>query len=165
MHQEFRQLRYVVRWLTPPVARHPRAAQRALAADMRASLGAGWGLLSHSHSRGAVAVAAGNPPLTRLGVDLEYIDPKRPWRDIAAIYVPNGATAGEADASAVCRAWTFGEAYFKAFGAAPGPDILSRVFEAPPQDDEPACFASRRYWYSERLPDDFWLSLVWEEEI
>ncbi len=119
MHQEFRHLRYTVRWMTPVAARHARSAQRTVAADMRANLGAGWQLTSHSHSRGTVAVAAGNPPLMRLGVDVEYIDPKRPWGEIAAVYLPDHAQAGEADPAALCRAWTFGEAWFKAFGSLP----------------------------------------------
>ncbi len=41
--------------------------------------------------------------------------------------------------------------------------MLLRVLEAPMQDDEPIALTARRYWYSEPLRDDFWLSLVWEE--
>jgi phosphopantetheinyl transferase len=163
MHTGFRHLRYMVQWIEPPAARHSRADQRTVADQMIRKIGPDWRLWSRSHSRGTIAVAAGNAPLSRLGVDVEYTDPRRPWRDIATAYVPN--LGQELDPSTACRAWTFGEAYFKAFGANPAADILTNVIRAPTPDDEPVAFGARRYWYSECLPDDFWLTLVWEEEI
>ena len=165
MHSGFRHLRYTVQWIEPVTARHSRAAQRALADKMTAKMGPDWRLWSRSHSRGTVAIAAGNSPLTQLGVDVEYADPRRPWREIAAAYLPEFHSRLGVDISALCRLWTFGEAYLKAFGSVPEPDLLRRVLHAPLPEDEPVAFADRRYWYSEILPDDFWLTLVWEEEI
>jgi phosphopantetheinyl transferase len=165
MHNGFRHLRCTVRWLTPVTARHSRTAQRSLADQIMQENGADWTLWSRSHSRGAIAVASGNPPLTRLGVDIEYTDPKRPWRDIAGAYLPDFRRESNADAPMACCLWTFGEAYFKAFGTVPPADILTGVMRTAAPDDEPVRFGARRFWYSEALPDDFWLTLVWEEEI
>jgi phosphopantetheinyl transferase len=165
MHNGFRHLRYAVQWIEPVAARHPKPAQRAVAAEITRKIGPDWRLWSRSHSRGTVAVAAGNSPLTRLGVDVEYVDPKRPWRDIAAAYLPDFGSESLADASTLCRLWTFGEAHLKAFGSVPTADILTNVMRTAAPDDEPIRFGARRYWYSEALPDDFWLTLVWEEEI
>ena len=167
MHQPFRHLRYMVRWLEPVSARHPRATQRALADHLRQRLEADgdWRLHSRSHSRGTVAVAGGNPPLTRLGVDVEYADPRRPWRDIASLWLPAFADTRGLGPPEFCRGWTFGEAHLKAFGAVPAPETLIAALRAPHSDDEPVRFGARRYWYSEPLPGDFWLTLVWEEEI
>ena len=165
MHSGFRHLRYTVQWLHPVTARHPRAAQRAMADDLARKSGSDWGLWSRSHSRGTIAVAVGNPPLTRLGVDVEYADPNRPWREIAAAYLPEVHATLGADASTLCRLWTFGEAHLKAFGSTAQPEVLLRTIETLPSEDEPIAFAPRCYWYSEALPDDFWLTLVWEEEI
>ena len=165
MHNGFRHLRYTVQWMQPITARHAKAAQRALAGQMTEKLGPDWRLWSRSHSRGTVAVAAGNPPLTRLGVDVEYADPRRAWREIAAAYMPEFRGDPGIDASTLCRLWTFGEAHLKAFGSVPDPDVLDRMMQTRPPEDEPVAFANRRYWYSEALPDSFWLTLVWEEEI
>jgi phosphopantetheinyl transferase len=165
MHNGFRHLRYAVQWMQPIAARHAKAAQRALADQMTDKIGPDWRLWSRSHSRGTVAVAAGNPPLTRLGVDVEYADPRRPWREIAATYLPEFQSEPGIDPSTLCRLWTFGEAHLKAFGSAPDADVLRSVMQSPPPEDEPVAFASRCYWYSEPLPDGFWLTLAWEEEI
>jgi phosphopantetheinyl transferase len=165
MHNGFRHLRYMVQWIEPTTVRHPKASQRAVADQITRKAGPDWRLWSRSHSRGTIAVAAGNPPLTRLGIDVEYADPRRPWRDIAAAYLPDLGPDEDLDPQAVCRAWTFGEAHFKAFGSPPAPAILTNVIRAPEPGDEPVAFGARRYWYSERLPEDFWLTLVWEEEI
>jgi phosphopantetheinyl transferase len=165
MHNGFRHLRYAVQWIEPVVARHPKATQRAAADEIARKIGADWRLWSRSHSRGTVVAAAGNPPLTRLGVDVEYADPRRPWRNIAAIYLPEYRSESQIDVSTLCRLWTFGEAHFKAFGSVPDAELLRRIMQAPPPEDEPVMFGPRRYWYSEPLPDNFWLTLVWEEEI
>lgn len=155
----------MVHWVEPLTARHPRTVQRAAADALAGKAGPGWALRSRSHSRGTVAVAMGNAPLTRLGVDVEYADPRRPWRDIGAAWLPEVRDDPAIDAATVCRLWTFGEAYFKAFGSAPAPGLLRSVRRAPAPDDEPVAFAARRYWYSEALPESFWLTLVWEEEV
>ena len=155
MHGEFRHLRYAVRWLDPAARRHPKSAQRLTASAIHAALGPDWRLASHSHSRGTVAVCVANPPITCLGVDVEYADPARPWREIAALYLPSAQTA-DLDASAFCRLWTFGEAHFKAFGQVPPAGLLLDYARAPLCTDEPVAFGSRRHWYTEALP----LSLI-----
>jgi hypothetical protein len=164
MHGEFRQLRYGLKRLEPATARHARVAQRAAADQLAAKMGTGWQLMSRSHSRGLAAVAVANAPLVRLGIDIEYADPTRPWRDIAEVYLPGAAAArlGPAD---VCRLWTFGEAYFKAFGENPDADQLLKIARTPLDDDEPFAFRSRRWWWSEDAGDGFVLSLVWEEAL
>ena len=164
MHGGFRQLRFGVKRLAPATARYPRAAQRAAAEEIVSKLGEGWLLTSRSHARGLAAVAVANTPVTRLGVDIEYADPARPWRDIAAFYLPGVTHAGLGPVEA-CRAWTFGEACFKAFGEPPASELLARIARAPPHDDEPIAFQSRRWWWSEDAGEDFVLSLVWEEAI
>jgi hypothetical protein len=105
-----------------------------------------------------------NPPLARLGIDVEYADPGRPWRDIAAFYLPGAVAAGFGPGEA-CRLWTFGEAHFKAFGQAPSADLLVRIAGTSLADDEPVSFQSRRWWWSEEVGEGFVLSLVWEEAL
>jgi hypothetical protein len=163
MHAGFRHLRYGLKRLEPADRRHSRPAQRAAAMELEAALGPDWTLRSRSHSRGMVACAAGNPPLTRLGIDIELANPARPWREIAAIYLPD-AEAAALDTAAFCRLWTFGEAHFKAFGAVPSAELLTRCARLPPPDDEPIALSARRWWWSEPV-DTFWLSLVWEEAL
>ena len=143
MHGAFRQLRYGLKRLEPATFRHARAAQRVATDEIAAKLGSGWSLTSRSHSRGLVAVAVGNPPLLRLGIDIEYADPGRPWRDITALYMP-GAAPGGLGPMEGCRLWTFGEAYFKAFAQTPAADLLLRAARAPVHEDEPIAFQSRR---------------------
>jgi hypothetical protein len=164
MHGEFRQLRYGLKRLAPVTARHPRADQRNAASELGAKLGTGWALTSRSHSRGLAAVAVGNAPLLRLGIDVEYAGPERPWRDIAEAYLPKDTAAALGPVEA-CRLWTFGEAHFKAFSAIPSADLLMRIAQAPLDDDEPLAFQSRRWWWSEDAGDGFVLSLVWEEAL
>jgi phosphopantetheinyl transferase len=164
MHGEFRHLRYGLKPLEPPTARHPRAAQRAAADAAAQKLGPGWRLGSRSHSRGLAAVAVGNAPLVRLGIDVEFADPARPWREIVDFYLP-GATPAHLEPPQACRLWTFGEAYFKAFGETPSADLLLRISQVPPFEDEPVTFQSRCWWWSEDVNEGFVLSLVWEEAI
>jgi hypothetical protein len=142
--------------LDPVTKRHLRAEQRRVASGITPPPGAG--LTSRSHSRGIVAVAAAQPPVTRLGVDVEYTDPARPWADIVAAYAPETAKAplGIEDC---CRLWTFGEAYFKAFGAVPDPALLMRVARSKPT--APGSLDGMN-WQSARLAEGFWLSLVWQ---
>ncbi len=162
VHDWFRHLRYHVRWLEPATHRHSRGSQRQAVDAMEAQLDGQWALKSRSHSRGTIAVAAANHPITRIGIDVEYADPARPWREIAAIFMPATAHTSS-DTGQLCRVWTFGEAYRKAFGEVPSPDLLQRIAAMPPPDDEPIAISARRFWYSEPLRDGFWLSLVWEE--
>lgn len=164
MHSEFRHLRFGLKRLDPVGARHSRMAQRAAAGELEDKLGADWRLGSRSHARGVIAVAVANPPVARLGIDVELADPRRPWREIASVYLAEAETAGLGTED-FCRLWTFGEAYFKAFGEVPSAGLLVKVARAPLPDDEPFGFASRRWWWSEAVGDGFMLSLVWEEAL
>lgn len=163
MHSAFRHLRFGVKRIEPPTQRFSRAVQRALADELASAMGAGWRLTSRSHSRGVAAVALANPPITRLGIDVEYADPARPWREIAAMFLPEAAAAG-LDPPKICRLWTFGEAHLKAFGTQPSADLLLKIAREPIDGDEPFAFTARRWWWTEQV-GEFWLSLVWEEEI
>lgn len=141
------------------MARHKREDQRRIAWEIRQAAPAG-SVLSHTHSRGVIAVASAAAPVMKLGVDAEYIDPARPWREIAAVFMP--AAAGAAlDAGDFCRLWTFGEAHFKAFGETPSPDLLVDVARLGDSDDTRE-FHPHRFWRNERLAEGFWLSVVWE---
>jgi hypothetical protein len=112
---------------SPLVARAPRAAQRLLAdraeAEARERLAGGPGTrVSRSHSRGVSGALAGDASV-RLGLDIEFAGAARRWREIIASFadvVPPGA-----DAVACCRAWTFIEAWYKAFGERPAPALVS----------------------------------------
>lgn len=147
-----------IRRLAPVTARHRREHQRSVAREIRQA--AAESILSHSHSRGIIAVASASPPVAKLGVDVEYIDSSRPWREIAAIYMP--AAAGTSlDDSDFCQLWTFGEAHFKAFGETPSPGLLVQIARLPMSGDAVE-FQPRRHWRSEKLEEGFWLSVVWE---
>ena len=97
-----------IRRLAPVTARHAREDQRRIARESRQTVSGS--LLSHSHSRGMIAVASASPPVVRLGIDVELADPARPWRQIAVMYMPAAAGAALGD-SDFCRLWTFGEAH------------------------------------------------------
>jgi hypothetical protein len=158
LNQRSRDIHVDIRRLTPVVARHSRAEQRRVAREARQA--APGSILSHSHSRGIIAVASASAPVTKLGVDVELIDPTRPWREIAAIYMPAAAGAS-LRTSDFCRLWTFGEAHFKAFGETPSPDLLVDVARLP-VSGEVLEFGPNRFWRSEKLDEVFWLSVVWE---
>jgi 4'-phosphopantetheinyl transferase len=147
-----------IRRLAPVTARHARDDQRRVARESRQT--ASGSLLSHSHSRGIIAVASASLPVVRMGIDVELADPARPWRQIAAMYMPTAAGAALGD-NDFCRLWTFGEAHFKAFGKTPSPDLLMHVARLPASDDAQE-FAPGRFWRSEKLAEGFWLSVVWE---
>ncbi|MDP3735780.1 MAG: hypothetical protein Q8R02_00230 [Hyphomonadaceae bacterium] len=148
--------------LAPVTTRHRREDQRRVAREIRQAAPAG-SILSHSHSRGIIAVASASLPVVKLGIDVEFIDPARPWREIAAVFMPAaaGTSLGDSD---FCRLWTFGEAHFKAFGETPSPDMLVEVARLP-IDDEAREFQPRRFWRSEKLAEGFWLSVVWERGV
>lgn len=136
--------------------RHPRSDQRRVANALQA--GVPDARVSRSHSRGLVVVASAGSPITRLGVDVEFLDAARPWPEIGSLLVP--ASLGiDLNPEDSCRLWTFGEAYFKAFGQLPAPKLF--LLAAKSADGR---HGGDLYWRSERLPDDFWLTLVWENK-
>lgn len=103
-------------------SRVARAAQSAAAADLLADLRRDAGLTagpsSRSHSRALVVAAVATEG--RVGIDAEFLDPKR---DIGAVarYL-SGADAP--DRESAYRVFTFREAYFKAMGAWPAQALM-----------------------------------------
>jgi hypothetical protein len=109
----------------PPGARLARSAQsaaaEALLRQVRESSGIGLGASSKAHARSmaAAAVAAAG----RVGVDVEFLAPGRAIGEIARFLL------GEAvrDEAAAYRAFTFREAYFKAFQSLPDRALMRAV--------------------------------------
>lgn len=99
--------------------RHSRAVQRALAARAEAAARDNLGLrdggalaMNRSHSRGLAAVAL-RPGAGVLGVDVEFADPSRPWSAILDRFM--GRAPRGLPPSVGAAAWTFIEAWYKAF--------------------------------------------------
>ncbi|HYE47256.1 MAG TPA: hypothetical protein VEA44_15945 [Caulobacter sp.] len=149
--------RYAVRALPgfSPGQRPPKALESAAARALQAELDPAAPLFSRSHGRGLVAAAVAHPPVARLGVDIEWVDPRRRMADIAEHYL--GETV-DLTPEQFFRGWTFGEAWFKAFGADPAPDLI-RIAGA---NRSEAPVAVGDAWLLQALPQPgFVLSLVW----
>jgi hypothetical protein len=126
---------YDKRAISPPPShqRVARAIQETAARRLLAELTARTPVLdpdkgvnsSISHSRGVVAAAITDSG--RIGIDVEYMCPRRDTRAILELFL--GATAEPVSLQGFYRAWTFGEAYFKAFGSLPGKETLAHVIE------------------------------------
>lgn len=113
-------LSYAVQLLDPtfPGRRLARLEQSAAAQSLLGRLapkGAHASSKAHARAMAAAAVA----PEGRIGIDVEYRAPGRPIEAIAEFLLgaPPSTTA------AAYRAFTFHEAYFKAFGAAPSAEL------------------------------------------
>ncbi|NBB14687.1 hypothetical protein GVN21_04835 [Caulobacter sp. SLTY] len=150
-------VRYAVRCLPgfEPGQRPPKAVESAACRALQAELDPAAPLFSRSHGRGLIAAAVARPPVTRLGIDIEWIDPRRRMADIAAHYL---GEAAEPTPEQFFRGWTFGEAWFKAFGVDPTPDLIliagENVSAEPVQIGEA--------WLLQDLSEPgFALSLVW----
>ncbi len=152
-------LQYELR-LVPGAARGervPRSLQSAAAADLLAELrlttGVAEGPSSKSHSRDLVAVALAEAG--RVGVDAEYRAAGRPIEKIAHHLMD----AAPSDARAAYRAFTFWEAYFKAFGHFPEKALLRAVAgsAAPTQELDGLLVLHRN------VETDFSLTLVWAQ--
>lgn len=126
---------YDTRTISPPPS-HRRvahavqaAAARRLLAELTArtpGLDPDKGVISSiSHSRGVVVAAITDN--ARIGIDVEYMCSRRNTPAILELYL--GTTAEPASLPGFYRAWTFGEAYFKAFGSPPGKETLAHVIE------------------------------------
>ena len=131
---------YGVRAISPPPLRI-RVPHRQQSADVRRLLGDLSARVpapypeseerhSLSHSRGVAAAAIAHHG--RVGIDVEYMCPRR---DMHAMLEAFLGPMHKRMPPAVCyRVWTFGEAYFKAFGSLPGGKILGHVIDRPPDD-------------------------------
>lgn len=162
---------YDVRAISPPplCIRVPRRRQsaevRRLLGDLSVRVPAPYpgseehSSLSHSRCVAAAAIAQH----VRVGIDVEYMCPRRDTHGILEVFL--GPIHKPVSPAAFYRAWTFGEAYFKAFGELPGAESLARVIEH--HADEGLYRVARR----ENAPvgvlhskpfDDFALTIVWE---
>ena len=84
---------------------------------------------SKSHnSRGMVAAAVGNADELMLGIDIEWMNPDRPFAEIAGTILES--TPAHLRAAEFYRCWTFAEAYLKAFGRLPPANGLLRLAES-----------------------------------
>lgn len=149
--------RYAVRRLPghEPGQRPSRALESAAARALQAELDPAASLFSRSHGRGLIAAAVAAPPVTRLGIDIEWIDPRRRMAQIAEHYLgaPEAVTPEQ-----FFRGWTFGEAWFKAFGHDPPPDLIR--IAGGNLSAEPVRVGEA--WLLQTLPEPgFVLSLVW----
>lgn len=138
-----------------PGQRPPKALESAAARALQAELGPAATVFSRSHGRGLVVAAVAGPPITRLGIDVEWIDPRRRMAEIAEHYLgaPEAVTPEQ-----FFRGWTFGEAWFKAFGQDPEPELI-RIAGAN-LSQEPVAIGE--VWLLQSLPEPgFVMSLVW----
>jgi hypothetical protein len=103
-----------------PARARQSAAAAALLAELQGAAGS-VGASSKAHTRHWVAAAT--IANGRVGIDLEYVTPQRPIIEIAAWLMG----ARPSDRAAAWRAFTFYEAYFKAFGETPAPALMRSV--------------------------------------
>lgn len=139
-----------------PDARLARERQSADAEELlrllrlRTGLAAGPSSKAHARALAAAAASAGAP----IGIDVEYLAPARPIRAIGQWLMD----AAPRDDLTAYRAFTFREAYFKAFGAWPEKALLRRIAA------ERESIVRTKDGLSvlhERFSADFVLTLVW----
>ena len=147
----------------PLTARRPLADQRADADKcmqrIRDALGA-EDLRSRSHSRGLAAATAASGP-SALGLDAEYADSRRPWPAIIAHYAQAPRIEG-APVDALCRGWTFLEAWYKAFGAWPSSEQVCEAVGAQPESPAPVSAGEDIYRFHMTPAPGFSATLVWK---
>jgi 4'-phosphopantetheinyl transferase len=151
----------IARLASDVAVRHPKAQQRALAdaAEVAArsaleAQGIPRAYVSRSHSRGMAAAAA--VPAGPAGIDIEFMDSRRPW--LALFQHLLGCEPGPAKTEDFARAWTFIEAWYKAFGAWPAPALVLATLRNPaPQTFLSPC--GEAFWTA-RVVGEFALSLV-----
>lgn len=149
--------RYAVRRLPgfEPGARPPKALESAAARALQAELDRTAAVFSRSHGRGLVAAAVAGPSVTGLGIDIEWVDERRRIAAIAEHYL---GAAEAVTPEQFFRGWTFGEAWFKAFGRDPEPDLIR--IAGGNRSDEPVAVGEA--WLLQSLPEPgFVMSLVW----
>ena len=166
---------YGARALAPPPlgARVPRRRQkeavRYLLAEVSARAPVGCSSVteyqSMSHSRRIVAAAIGRGG--RVGIDVELMCPRRNTGAILEVFL--APMDNPVSLSAFYRVWTFGEAYFKAFGRLPGSEALSQVIDVHAGDGTSDgayrvdCRKNGAAGVLHSVPfDDFALTIVWE---
>jgi hypothetical protein len=152
---------------TPPrlvdlTRRRPRADQRSLAdlaqRTLTTRLQSPDFAVSRSHSRGLSGAAAGRSGL-RIGLDIEYADPSRPWPGIISQF--GSRLQPDLDAHSACQAWTFVEAWYKAYGAYPDPLLVDATCSPGPEATPIPVADAWRWRFS--LNDTFHICVVSEE--
>ncbi len=144
--------------------RQPHPVQSQAAAALAARLIDAIGptaMISKSHSRALVAVAWAMPPVTALGVDIEWMEPDRRFSAILSAFLP--AAPDGVDRDTFYRAWTFLEAHFKAYQRWPDEAEIRQVLAAPAGDDVWQTAAGNQL-LQRRICDDFQLTVLWRSD-
>ncbi len=144
-----------------PSRRVPRREQSVAASRLLARLTAGFVPSAHSksHSRALVAAAVGDVAGLSLGIDIEWMAPGRPFAAIARDVLD---VAGDIDAEAFYRGWTFYEAYYKAFQRFPDGDD-TRTVVASARDGEIVRLDGETCAIQHRVAGAFRLCVVWRD--
>jgi hypothetical protein len=113
---------------------------------------------SKSHSRAAIAAAVGDTGILTLGIDIEFMEPDRPFAALAGFL--SEAAPTQIGAEAFYRCWTFAEAYFKAFQRLP-PDSAVRAVATHTDADDRYRLDDGTHILHRRIAQRFQLCLVW----
>jgi hypothetical protein len=114
---------------------------------------------SKSHSRAVVAAAIGNTSSIRLGIDVEWMSPDRPFTAIMQAFVPS--LLSPLDGDSFYRGWTFLEAYYKAFQQLPCPRDIEK-FIAVEAKQTPHQIENGSWVQQQNVFESFKLCLVWK---
>ncbi len=151
--------------LLPGPAIHDRVARTtqsdaasALAEVLRAAAPAP-GINSKSHSRALVAAAVASAEVQALGIDVEWMAPGRPFAAIMRSFAPSLPAA--IDGEAFYRAWTFLEAYYKAFQRWPDENDIKQVLNKGASEG-PWQIATGTQLLQRQVAGSFQLTLVWK---
>ncbi len=140
--------------------RVPRRAQSREADVLLTKLGgARTNATSKSHSRALVAAAAGEAQSLKLGIDVEWIAPHRPFEAIMLSLVPSLTCA--LDHKSFYRGWTFLEAYYKAFQIFPGTVDVEQISMSE-MGHVPLQISDGAWVWRHSVLDAFELSIVWK---
>jgi len=140
-----------------------RARQSAAAARMLERLEIGMdtvGARTKSHSRVAFAVAISSEIGAPLGIDVEYIAIDRPCAEIARFL---GIELPAPSPGPFYRAWTFCEAYFKAFQVWPPSPIVAQMMSTCSTESQIE-LTNCVHVLTQQLHNNFQLCLVWHSE-
>jgi hypothetical protein len=114
---------------------------------------------SKSHSRALVAAAAGDGTSLTLGIDVEWMSPQRPFAAILQSLVPS--ISCPLDCQSFYRAWTFLEAYFKAFQELPNSRDVEMILKTA-ADRRAQVIGNGASVLHRNVHESFALCLVWK---
>ena len=152
-------------WNTPLLERYPRRLQSRLADIAQDLIGTRFADLptphglSRAHCRGVSAACLIEPEFA-VGIDIEWLDPRRKWIEIIAIYVPSIADLSPSPTQLVC-AWVFLEAFYKAEQRLPTETEIRDMLSRFQSHDAKIDLASGACVYFRQLPSDLMLCLYW----